>query len=109
MNSVNPCNCNTCETCNTCNHILSHKLATFDFAWFWPPCATPGPAPCSKPSQNHPPSTVCPRPPSGFRSHVSRFTFHLSRLTFHLPHPCYPCHPWLKTFGLVATIATSCN
>jgi hypothetical protein len=35
---VNPCNCNTCNTCNNCNHILSHKLATVDFARFWPPC-----------------------------------------------------------------------
>ena len=53
---VNPCNCNTCETCKTCNHILSQKLATFDFA------RCPRPSPCSKLSQNHPPSAVCPGP-----------------------------------------------
>jgi hypothetical protein len=75
---VNPCNCNTCETCKTCDHILSQKLATLDF----PRC--PRPSPCSKPSQNHPPSTPgrpALRPPS-------RFTIHDSRLTF--PNPCPP-------------------
>jgi hypothetical protein len=56
MNAVSTCNCNNCENCKTCNHILSQKLATLDF----PRC--PRPSPCSKPSQNHPRSAVCPGP-----------------------------------------------
>jgi hypothetical protein len=39
-----------CTSCASCNAIFFLNLATFDFA------LRPRPSPCSKPSQNHPPS-----------------------------------------------------
>jgi hypothetical protein len=68
-----------CTSCASCSAIFFLNLATLDF----PRC--PRPSPCSKLSQNHPASAVCPGPLSQSAIGPAR------RAIANSPSPFAPC------------------